>query len=74
LVASCRGPEWESPLRGNARQCLLNEFLKEHREAEEQEHKLAAQDSGLQRNATIRPANEKLRFYPVIAVPAVNSF
>jgi hypothetical protein len=53
---------------------LLNKFLKEHREAEEQEHKLAAQDSGLQRNATIRPANEKLRFYPVIAVPAVNSF
>jgi hypothetical protein len=35
---------------------LLNELLKEHREAEEQEHKLAAQDSGLQRNATIRPA------------------
>src|SRR6266481_7963903 len=35
---------------------LLNEFLKEHREAEEQEHKLAAQDSRLHRNATIRPA------------------
>jgi hypothetical protein len=35
---------------------LLNKFLKEHREAEEQEHKLAAQDSWLQRNATIRPA------------------
>jgi hypothetical protein len=35
---------------------LLNEFLKEHRQAEEQEHKLAAQDSRLQQNATIRPA------------------
>jgi hypothetical protein len=34
---------------------LLNEFLKEHRQAEEQEHKLAAQDSRLQQNATIRP-------------------
>jgi hypothetical protein len=53
---------------------LLNEFLKEHREAEEQEHKLAAQESRLHRNAMIRSANEKLRLYPVIAVPAVNSF
>ena len=52
---------------------LLNEFLNEHREAEEQEHKLAAQDR-LQQNATIRPVNEKLRFYPVIAVPLLATF
>jgi hypothetical protein len=31
------------------------EFLNEHRESEAQEHKLAAQDSRLQQNATIRP-------------------
>jgi hypothetical protein len=36
---------------------LLNEFLKEHGEAEEQEHKLAAQDSRSQQNAADRSAN-----------------
>jgi hypothetical protein len=45
----------------NADVCSTS-FSKEHREAEEQEHKLASQDSSLQQNATIRPANEKLRF------------
>jgi hypothetical protein len=34
---------------------LVNEFLKEHREAEEHEHKLAVQDSRLKQNVTIRP-------------------
>jgi hypothetical protein len=39
---------------------LLNEFLKEHREAEEQEHKLAAKDTrSQQRDATILPARLK---------------
>ena len=38
----------------NADVCSTSSF-KEHRQAEEQEHKLAAQDSRLQQNATIRP-------------------
>jgi hypothetical protein len=36
---------------------------REHRQAEEQEHKLAAKNSrSQQQEATTRPANEKLRF------------
>jgi hypothetical protein len=35
---------------------LLNDFPKGHRKTKEQKHKLAAQHSRLQRNATIHPA------------------